>query len=80
MAGDDSPSYSQGCGHCTVQVPVQGEIKGEGVWREEEGGRRDGKVGREEEGGRREEKMVREEEEGRREEGGRKREEGGECG
>ena len=81
MAGDDSTSYSQGCGHRTVQVPVQGEMKRGGV--EGGRGRREGKVGREEEGGRREEKMVREEEEGRREgkwireEGGRKREEGG---
>ena len=54
LAGDDSPSYSQGCGHRTIQVPVQGEIKGEGVWREEEGGGRGRWEGRKrEEGGKR---------------------------
>ena len=55
MAGDDSPSYSQGCGHCTVQVPIQGEITGESrergrreeKWIREEGRRREGKTGKE---------------------------------
>ena len=50
MSGDNSPSYSQGCGHRTVQVPTQGEIKGErgvggGRGRKKEGGE-DGKGGR----------------------------------
>ena len=76
MSGDDSPSYSQGCGHRTVQVSTQGEIKGErgvggGRGRKKKGGRgrkEGGKMDKEEEGRRREWKMDKEEE-GRRREG-----------
>ena len=65
MSGDNSPSYSQGCGHRTVQVPTQGEIKGErgvggGRGRKKKGGRgrkEGGKMDKEEEGRRREGKM-----------------------
>ena len=69
LPGDNSLS-----GHCTVQIPIQGEIRKVGGGEEEEG-RREGKMGREEEGGRREEKIGRE-----KEGGGRKREEGGKSG